>query len=188
MTIWTKTTRFAAAPALLCALLACSSSKSSGGGGSDTGSSSASGAGTGGGCEAYQVPAGTDLTTPTVSLQNDVMPIFNDNCGAAACHGTANTPGGLFLGAESAEGSDFSTVRTGLVGVAAIELASMPYVTASTPEKSYLMHKLDGDQCLFDAMCAGGSCLATMPNGGIQLPVMTRDTVRRWIAQGALDN
>jgi hypothetical protein len=185
MLIWTKTTRLAAAAALLCGLLACSSPGKSDGNG---GGSSTSSAGTGGGCEAYQVPAGTDLTTPTVSLQNDVMQIFNGNCGASACHGMTNVPGGLFLGAESAAGSDFSTVRSGLVGVPAIELGTMPYVTASTPEKSYLMHKLDGDQCQYDSMCASGSCLATMPNGGTQLPVATRDTVRRWIAQGALDN
>jgi hypothetical protein len=189
MLIWTKTTRFAAAPALLCVLLsgllACSSpSKGDGTGGSGTGGSS----GVGGGCEAYEVPAGTDLTTPTVSLQNDVMPIFNGNCGSMMCHGGEGAPGVLFLGAESAAGSDFSTVRMGLVGVFAMELPKMPYVTADAPVTSYLMHKLDGDQCQYDSSCAGGSCLADMPNGGATLPVATRDTVRRWIAQGALDN
>jgi len=65
----------------------------------------------------------------------------------------------------------------------------MPLVTASDPSKSYLMHKLDGDQCQYNAECSGQSCLSLMPSGGTQLlPVATRDVVRRWIAQGAQNN
>jgi hypothetical protein len=185
------TMRLFAAPALLAFLLACSSPSTTGGsgGGAEAGSSSASGAG-GGGCPLYQVPAGTDLTTPAVSLKTDVMQVFNANCGAAACHGSATMGmGGLFLGSETAMGSDAAQVRTGLVGVLTEELTTMPYVTAGDPTKSYLMHKMDGDQCHFDAQCAGGTCLVEMPNGlGTTLPVATRDIVRRWIAQGAADN
>jgi hypothetical protein len=138
-------------------------------------------------CPAYQVPAGTDLTTPIVSFKTDVMPIFNANCGASSCHGAAtSTPGFIFLGSEAAAGSDASTVAAGLVGKFASELSAIPIVTAGDPTKSYIMHKLDGDQCLYDSQCVGGSCLAEMPNGlGHPLAATTRDVVRRWIAQGA---
>jgi hypothetical protein len=64
----------------------------------------------------------------------------------------------------------------------------MPYVTPGKPEESYLMHKLDGDQCYFDDQCLGHRCQASMPNLGTSLPVGTRDIVRRWIAQGAMNN
>ena len=187
--ISTKTTLLAVTPALLALLVACSSpSKPGGSGGDETSSGSSSGAG--GGCQPYQVPAGTDLTTPTVSLQMDVVAnVFNSNCGLSTCHGTPGTStGNLFLGSEAASGSDSATVRTGLVGVASGELPSMPYVTAGDATKSYLMHKMDGDQCQYDDQCVKPSCLADMPNGGATLPVATRDIVRRWIAQGALDN
>lgn len=181
---WFKSTLIGTAPALLCSLLACSSPATPGGHGGAGSTGSSSGAG-GGDCAAYQVPAGTDLTTPAVTLMTDVMPIFNANCGNAACHGMADVPGGLFLGAESASGSDAATVRSGLVGVAAIELTTMPYVTAGDPTKSYLMHKLDWDVCQYEKQCTDATCGADMPSGGVQLPVETRDTVRRWIAQGA---
>jgi hypothetical protein len=136
------------------------------------------------------VPAGTDLTTPSVSLKSDVMPVFNANCGSASCHGDASaSAGGLFLGSETAAGADASKVRMGLVGVNGNELTAIPLVTAGDATKSFLMHKMDGDQCLYDAQCVGHSCLAQMPNGlGHPLAAATRDTVRRWIAQGAKDD
>ena len=146
--------------------------------------------GGGGSCPAYLVPAGTDLTQPAVSFKNDVMKLFNNNCGLSTCHGSVTAPeGGLFLGAESAMRSDAAAVHAGLVGHLSSELGSMPFVTASDPSKSYLMHKLDGDQCQYNAQCSGKSCLSLMPSGGTQLlPVATRDVVRRWIAQGAQNN
>jgi hypothetical protein len=141
-------------------------------------------------CSAYVVPSGTSLSQPTVSLKSDVMKLFNDNCGLSSCHGSVSAPEArLFLGAESARGSDASMVRVGLVGQAAAELPSMPLVTAGDPANSYIMHKLDGDQCQLDSRCSDGSCMAMMPSGATQpLPVETRDTLRRWIAQGAGDD
>jgi hypothetical protein len=135
------------------------------------------------------VPSGTDLKTPVESFKDDVMPIFDANCGSSSCHGSAAAPtGGIFLGASTANGSDSAEVYVGLVGPGSEELPSMPYVTPGAPSLSYLQHKLDGDQCHYDAECAGESCVAAMPNGGMLLPVATRDVVRRWIAQGAKDN
>jgi hypothetical protein len=134
------------------------------------------------------VPTGDNLMSPTTALKADVMVVFNNNCGAAACHGStssAENPSGLFLGSETAKGADSAQVYAALVNKKGNELASMSFITPGNPSQSYLMHKMDGDQCQFDAEC-GGSCLAEMPNGlGHVLPSTTRDIVRRWIAQGA---
>ena len=151
-------------------LLACSGG---GGGGSGDGS-----------CQPYVVPAGTDLMTPAVTFSTNVMgQVFVNNCGTSSCHGDKPGMGGLFLGASAA---DAATVYAEIVGKNSSELTSMPFVTAGDPSKSYLMHKMDGDQCQFDAECVAPSCLAAMPNGATMLlPVAYRDIVRRWIAQGA---
>jgi hypothetical protein len=187
---WIKIVWAAAAGSVL---VACSG----GGGGTggetttSTGTGGSTGTGTDGGtCVAYVVPSTTNLMTPTVTLKAGVMPVFNNNCGSTMCHGTnagpPTNPSGLFLGASTALGADSATVHAAVVGKTGKELSSMPLVTAGDPSKSYLMHKMDGDQCLFNAQCALGSCDAVMPNGlGHVLPVTSRDTVRRWIAQGA---
>ncbi|HUJ61850.1 MAG TPA: hypothetical protein VLX92_25270 [Kofleriaceae bacterium] len=141
-------------------------------------------------CPLYVVPSTTDLMSPAVSFKSDVMPIFNHSCGSTICHGTTSSPqGGLFLGQESAMTADASTVYANLVGKPSGELSGMAFVSADDPGNSYLMHKLDGDQCAYESACTGGSCMHLMPSDGSEpLPVATRDTVRRWIAQGAMSN
>ncbi len=137
-------------------------------------------------CMPYVPPSSTDLMTPTVSFKTDVMPVFLMNCASTSCHGLASSPkGNLFLGAKA---TDAATVYGGLVGKTSAQLPSMPFVTASDPTSSYLMHKLDADQCMFQAQCAGHDCLQAMPYDTASLAVDTRDTVRRWIAQGAAQN
>jgi hypothetical protein len=127
---------------------------------------------------------------PSVSFKSDVMPIFNASCGLANCHAT--TLDGLaptfFLGDAATMGSDSTAVHAAIVGPKSGELPTMPFVTAGDPSMSYLMHKVDGDQCHFDAECVTGSCKAKMPNGGMPLTVAARLTLRRWIAQNATDN
>ena len=132
-----------------------------------------------GACVAYASDPGLDLMTPTISFKTDVMPILTASCSSASCHGVTDNPqGNLFLGAELKHGADAAKVYTSLVGPPAGELGSMPYVTMGQPAKSYLMHKLDGDQCMYENACANQSCDDTMPRDG-QLPVATRDIVRR---------
>jgi hypothetical protein len=58
-------------------------------------------------------------------------------------------------------------------------------VTPGDPSNSYLMHKLDADQCQFAAQCVAGDCLKPMPYDVGSLTTDKRDLVRRWIAQGA---
>lgn len=163
----------------LAALTCCSSSKS---GGPDASSGEA--------CVAYVSDAG--LTAP-VSFAADVAPVFQQNCasGGFGCHGTdENTP---YLG-EVDGGADTSALLASIVNVLSPEDPLMELVAAGDPAHSYLMHKMDGDQCTLAAACMMSrfdylaNCGNTMPNGGPALPVATRDLVRAWIAQGAMNN
>jgi hypothetical protein len=131
-------------------------------------------------CEDYSPPAGFDATQPAVSFSKDVMPIFGQSCAFSTCHGSnVGNANGVFLGNNAAR------VHDGLVGVKGDELPAMPFVTAGNPRESYLMRKIDGSQCVLDAQCSGGSCQGSMPKNEVLLDLATRDTVRRWIAQGA---
>jgi hypothetical protein len=131
-------------------------------------------------------PPSPATTAPkTMSFRSDVLPIFAAHCSTtAACHGS---PTGIevFL-AGSADTA--SSVHSRLVGIPTAELPSMPFVTAGVPAKSYLMHKLDGDQGSLDPECVTGSCGAQMPRFATLLDATTRATVRTWIEQGAPDN
>jgi hypothetical protein len=159
----------------------------------------------GGSCTAYVSTA--DLTKPTVSFQADVLPIFQQSCsiGGATCHGAPNETALLrpFLGTSGVDGgADPETILSGIVGVASKEDPQMKIVAASDPSQSYLMHKIDDDQCTLATECAsqqaaivaaGNSgytgCGLLMPQTNAEpLDVSTRDTIRRWIAQGAANN
>jgi hypothetical protein len=140
-----------------------------------------------GACVEYIVPASDELSTPPMSFANDVLPLFEAHC--AQCHGTQNSPSGnLFLGKSASDAGAVYANLVGTAGMAAGELATMNYVTTTDPSHSFLMLKLDGDQCMYDAMCGGGSCDEAMPQTGGQLTSGDRDTIRRWIYQGAMSN
>ncbi|WP_394838365.1 hypothetical protein LVJ94_15805 [Pendulispora rubella] len=65
----------------------------------------------------------------------------------------------------------------------------MNFVTPGDPAQSYVMHKLDGDQKQLAAACTGEpDCGSQMPQGQPPLAQSTRDTIRRWITEGAADN
>ena len=136
-----------------------------------------------------------DLTTPTVSFAADIVPIFQPSCGIAGstCHGTTSSEQeSLYLGTVDG-GTDAGFVVKGLVGVASLEDPTMVLVKASDPANSYLMHKLDGDQCTLATSCATSGtqytdCGQQMPYSSPPLDESTRDTIRRWIAQGAQNN
>lgn len=146
-------------------------------------SDSSGGGGTTGGCKEFTTTA--DLTTPQVSFKTDVFPIFGASCGlSTSCHGSkTSSQSGLYLGSRTE--TDISGVRNGIVGKASVAI-SMPIITASDPKNSYLMRKMDGDQCALK--CNGGDCKRSMPDGSDVLSEDKRLVVRRWIAQGAKDN
>jgi predicted CxxxxCH...CXXCH cytochrome family protein len=111
------------------------------------------------------------------------MPIFHATCSNDACHGSGEPQGGVYFG------SNAQMVYANLVGVAALELPSMSLVEAGDPSNSFVMHKLDSDQCAFSNECAPPGCGAQMPMGSTNpMPLANRNTIRRWIAQGATQN
>jgi hypothetical protein len=102
-----------------------------------------------------------------------------------------------------------------------LEITGMPFVTPNDPSNSFLMHKMDDDQCtlsncvvnnvpVLDQLDYPGGpnspsnwCGQSMPYNAALLPASpacggsqdctatpsyARDTVRLWIAQGALNN
>jgi hypothetical protein len=129
-----------------------------------------------------------NLTSP-VSFHESIAPIFQKNCASTGgtCHGDVNSLPRL----GSADGGiDAAIVRANIVGVVSIEDPTMEFVAPGNPARSYLIHKMDGDECTLAAECAASSddlsnCGASMPFLKPLLPVATRDMVRAWIDQGA---
>jgi hypothetical protein len=132
-------------------------------------------------CSDYSPPASFDAQNPKVSFAKDVMPLFAQSCAFTSCHGSsAGSANGVFLG-----GTDPSKVREAIVDVRSTELPAMSYVQPGAPRESFLMRKMDGSQCVLNAQCTDKDCGQSMPRGEVALPIDQRDTVRRWIAQGA---
>jgi len=130
------------------------------------------------------------LASP-VLFSADIVPIFQTNCATAGgtCHGDPDSY--PRLGAVDG-GIDAAVVLGSIVGMTSAEDPTMAFVTAGDPEHSYLMHKLDGDQCTLASECAASmfsddfpNCGSTMPFLSPRLPDGTRDEVRAWIQQGA---
>jgi hypothetical protein len=88
---------------------------------------------------------------------------------------------GVFLG----ESGGPAAVHASIVGRRSSRLQTMDVVKAGAPRESFLMRKIDGSACTLDAQCTGKTCGETMPRSEELLPIETRDTIRRWIAQGA---
>jgi hypothetical protein len=143
-----------------------------------------------------------DLTTPVISYSADIQPIFTSSCsvGGGICHGDPllieRTTGRVFLGYEEAGPGtvDAGGIISVLVGQKSPENTMMDIVAAGDPGASYMMHKLDQDQCQFAAICNAtnntifASCGAGMPELNGILDQASRDKIRRWIAQGAKNN
>jgi hypothetical protein len=153
-----------------------------------------------------------------MSFKTDIMPIFQANCAKpGACHNdpstaskTASGGGRPYLGTAIDGGiettADIMMVYMGLTTDSAMPLSHstsweltkptpMKYIAARDPAKSYLMIKMDGMQTMYDTqmLCVAGdyvmSCGAPMPSDiAAPLDQATRDKVRFWIAQGAMNN
>lgn len=116
------------------------------------------------------------LQSPATTFRADVMPILQTSCTFSSCHGGGN--GGLRLG------NDADANVEALVGVAAKQLPSMKRVEPGKPALSYVVRKLDPDAHAALSGC-DPDCGELMPQNGDPLPESERDTIRRWIAQGA---
>ena len=132
-------------------------------------------------CKDYSPPSSFDAQSPTVSFAKDVMPIFAQSCAFTSCHGSpTGSTNGVFLG-----GGDAKRVHEAIVEVPSTKLPTMSFVKAGDPRESFLLRKVDGSQCALNAQCTGSSCGDSMPHNDDALPLELRDTIRRWIAQGA---
>jgi hypothetical protein len=125
-----------------------------------------------------------------------VVPTFNDSCGVSnACHQPPANPAvaSLVLGLPDG-GVPAEMVIQSIVGKAALENPNMEIVKAGDPANSYLMHKIDGDQCQYATTCNKtgnpifNECGVQMPFNSGTIDSATRDNIRRWIAQGAQNN
>jgi hypothetical protein len=198
-------------------------------------------------CTAYVSDAG--LTSPTVSFSKDIMPLFEHSCGlSSSCHYDPSIVStlGIYLGCDITVDAGAGSVNSCLVAnpgpkvyvdlvgspdggdagpLTPLEITGMPYVTPGDPTKSFIMHKIDDDQCTLTGCVAMNMAVGTqmdppgsvdvfgntvsnwcgepMPLNGDLLPAgpacgdstdcapaaaYTRDTIRAWIAQGALNN
>ncbi|MDC3957262.1 hypothetical protein [Polyangium jinanense] len=132
-----------------------------------------------------------DKAAPAVTFSGDVLPIFRNSCGlgGASCHGAvAGQPGQPYLGPANSgtapTQAEIDAIFAQNVGVAATKATGMKIVEPNSPETSFLMHKMDGTLTCSAVVC-DAACGGTMPLTGDLLPQTARDTVRRWIAQGA---
>jgi hypothetical protein len=175
-------------PAVLAASCS-SSSKPSGSGPPDSGSSS--GGGSSGGEDSSPPPAcaqfadDASLTTPVVSFKNDVMPIFEHSCGlSSSCHGDpSDVPQrGIYLGCDI----NFNPATTSCTQMnpapdvykalltspeQPLEESCMPFITAGDPTKSYLMHKMDGDESCTLSCCTANNRAVMAAEGAQGTPI-----------------
>jgi hypothetical protein len=151
-------------------------------------------------CLPYVSDADLSDAAAPVSFSNDILPVFQNSCGIAGstCHGAVNiekTQQRPFLGLHDG-GTDASAVVTGIVGVSSNEDPALDIIAPNDVTHSYLLHKVDGDQCTLSAACADAAianpafagCGLQMPYSSPPLDQATRDTIRRWVAQGAKNN
>jgi hypothetical protein len=155
------------------------------------------------GCSSTSSPT-TSPVPSVVSFANDVMPIVQKGCTlSGVCHGQMNNSAeeNLYLGDNVTNTPTIIVqVYTGLVGVASLEDRGMPLVTVGDPSKSYLSHKVVGDQDTLDSECAMTTplcvlgcttqkpCGVFMPWNGALLAQSSIDTINNWITQGAKNN
>ncbi len=142
----------------------------------------------------------------SVSFASDVLPTFAANCTTGTiCHGQTGDPlvENLYLGAMAGGSSaDGDMVFAGLVNVRSLEAPAVSLVSPGSLAKSYLWHKVIGDQntdpttlsscqavvsgpnpcsdCLPQAPCG-----VQMPFGASVLDAASACIIQNWIANGA---
>lgn len=158
--------RVAAGGAIIASALvvACSSSDSTpvkhttdGGGGSDAG--------------------GDARTHPYPSFDDDVMPVFIENCSLTACHGSKQSNLNIYI-PNNADAVYAELQKTS-------PTSGLKFVAPGEPDKSYVMIKMDGKQGTLSSQCDGGDCGTEMPPDVGLVPQEQRDAIRAWITAGA---
>lgn len=161
--------------------------------------------GSAGNCAAPSCPVDISQfdSTPPVSFETDVLPVFRRSCGLSnSCHGSeTNSATQLYLGPKTSDATVVvdqafrQKIIDGLVGVPSKTAPATSLVVAGNPSGSFLMLKMDGCASAAGLSCtpqpnakSGDPCGDSMPQGNDVLCADERDTVRRWIAQGANNN
>lgn len=185
---------------LLSATLAVGAGSSLAGcGGGGTSSTSTGGEGGGGTCGlgadgCFDYSAGCfKADAPVVGFKADVLPILRTSCGlSTSCHGNENGPGGQhYLGPKNSDPApteaQIKLIFAQWIDQAPVINAGVKLITPGKPEESFFMYKLDGLKCS-KLTCSGDNCGTLMPQGATEESLYDadkRDTLRRWIAQGA---
>ena len=110
--------------------------------------------------------------TTDVSFTANIQGIFTYNCAVVGCHVPGNPPAGLVLAAG------FAFAQT--VNVAAAESPNLMRITPSAPDSSYLYQKVLGT--------ASRGAQMPAPATGNVLTDLDKDRIKRWIANGAMQN
>lgn len=135
------------------------------------------------GCENKDAVLGVAPSAPlpgaTISLQNDVQPIFDFNCATSGCHGSPTFRENLSL--EEADTFETLVSPLGIVDVVSNQAPSLKRVQPFDSNASYLVNKIEGT-----AGSVGGDP-TQMPVGGMLFSAEIQ-IIRDWIDQGALDN
>lgn len=157
--------------------------------------------GTGGSADCLDAKGCFDYTCykpgATRSFKTDVLPIFEQSCSlSSSCHGNPKSPMTaegyqMYLGEVDptpATPSDVAKILSLIVSQPSPSAMGELIVDPGKPETSWLMQKMDGDVDCGAVTCKFSDCGKSMPQGVKPLPQATRDIVRDWIKQGALDN
>lgn len=128
--------------------------------------------GTGSSCAGGQC----QCAASTVSLANDVQPIFTGSCASNGCHDGKSRPGGGPGG-----GATSLDLRAGnaLQSLLNTTTPCGPLLVPGDPASSILIGKLDGTE-----LCMG----SLMPKGNGSLATEEIDLIASWVCQGAADN
>ena len=114
----------------------------------------------------------------TVSLSQDVQPIFNANCALSGCHAGSFPQEGMSL-----EAPNIFLPGIGIVGVQSQQAPpGVLRVMPGNSNSSYLINKLEGTQL------SVGGCCDQMPQGVQPLNSATIQVIRDWIDQGSQNN
>lgn len=129
-------------------------------------------------------------SSPEVSLRIEVMPILQTNCTfGQSCHGPGLTLAGkVYLGpVMGVQASDAEIQRMLDENVNADPSfdAGMKLITPGDASKSFLMHKTDNSLECPTLACAPDDCGDPMPFNRPAIDAGDRNTIRRWIMQGA---
>ena len=109
-------------------------------------------------------PAGPTTVPDSVSFKDHVQPIFSARCAVSGCHVAPNPRAGLILTKGVAYANIVNVPAQNFTGTR---------VTPFDPDNSILWLLLENNQ---------------MPAKGGALTSVQKQTIKKWIVQGALDN